>query len=328
MNSSLRNKVSLIVLLVCLAFLAHYVAYHLSDFRVLLQISVPYLSVICFLFFILVVLNGLFLKFLIADFGIGLSFAEYLSISIVTTFANSVLPFRGGAGFKAIYLKEKHNFDYSYFIASHAGSYLIILNANSVIALGGMAVLYLQKTYFNLPLAIACAGICLASSYAILFAPGKIDWVPFRPLREILNRILSGWAIIKSSKRNVLRLVWVGTLSLLLAAVITYFEFAACGMKDVSGNPIGLLQAIVFSSFSVLSLLLAVTPAALGVKEGLLMFCSDLLGITPSQALAVSILDRAAGFAVVLLLFNLASLYLKRELKSQPLRQDTDKQAN
>ena len=88
-------------------------------------------------------------------------------------------------------------------------------------------------------------------------------------------------------------------------------------MKDLAGNPIGFVQSVVFTSVATLSLLVALTPSALGIKEGLLMFCSESLGITPAQALAVSVLDRAVGFVVLVLVFNLASIYLKKELRAK-----------
>jgi uncharacterized protein (TIRG00374 family) len=317
MTESTRKTISFLILLACLGFLARYVANHLADFRVILQISTAYTAIIAVLFLVFVAMNGLMLKVLITDFGVDLGFLEYLSISIVTTFGNVFLPFRGGAGFKAVYLKAKHDFDYSSFIASHAGCYLVIFNTNAVFALVGTAFLYLEKSYINVPVAIIFAGTLILTTYALLFAPKAVNWVPVRSVRETANRILAGWSVIRSSRRNMLKLFWLSFLNSFLISLITYFEFVAFGMKDLAGNPIGFVQSVVFTSVATLSLLVALTPSALGIKEGLLMFCSESLGITPAQALAVSVLDRAVGFVVLVLVFNLASIYLKKELRAK-----------
>lgn len=115
----------------------------------------------------------------------------------------------------------------------------------------------------------------------------------------------------------MLRLYCLGALNLLLGFVATWLEFGAFHMKDVHGHGIGILQAAIFSAIGGLSLYISVTPSALGIRETLLMFCSQFLGISPAQALAVSLLDRSVNAATICLLFGFASIHINGRLKSK-----------
>jgi uncharacterized membrane protein YbhN (UPF0104 family) len=260
------------------------------------------------------VVNGLFLKVLTVDFGIDLSFSEYFSISVVTSFGNIFLPMKGGAGFRAVYLKSRYNFDYSYFLSSLAGNYLIAFHVTSLVALAGIILLRINTGMFNLPAAGVFVGIAALTAWGILFPPSALDWIPFKWPREKLGQILAGWRVTSRSRHTVLNLFGLALLNVILGSTVTWCEFAAFHMRDASGEAIGFLQSVIFTSIGALSILLSVTPAALGIKESLLMFSSESLGISPSQALAVSLLDRTVTFVVLALFFGFASIYLRKQV--------------
>src|SRR5262249_10303783 len=46
---------------------------------------------------------------------------ECISLSVVTTAVNLLVPLRGGAGVRAVYLKHRHGFEYSNFLATLYG---------------------------------------------------------------------------------------------------------------------------------------------------------------------------------------------------------------
>ena len=309
-----RKAASLIVLFACVFLVVSYARDHLSDFRNLSNISVYYMFQIGGLFLSLLIVNGLFLKALTIDFGIDLCFHEYFSISVITSFGNIFLPMRGGAGVRAVYLKSRYNLDYSYFLSSLAGNYLIIFNVTSAAALAGMAVLYFYTGGFSFLVAGVFFFITVATSWAIFLPPAKVDWIPIGWARMRINKVLSGWHRIRKSGKTVLDLFILTILFMTFATVITWLEFTAFHMEDISGNPVGLLQAMIFTSIGHLTLLVAITPAALGIRETMLMFSAQFLGISPSQALAVSLLDRTVGFLVLGLSFGFAWFNLKKQL--------------
>jgi uncharacterized membrane protein YbhN (UPF0104 family) len=222
---------------------------------------------------------------------------------------------KGGAGFRAVYLKSRYDLDYSYFLSSLAANYLIVFNIASVAALACLAVFYVSSGNFSLPIALVFFGVAAFTSWAIFFRPPGLEWIPIKWVHERANQILSGWSTIRRSRRTLLNLCWLSALNQLLCFALTWVEFVALHVKDTHGHGIGFLQAAIFSSIGTLSFLIGITPAALGIKESLLMFSSQFLGITQSQALAVSLLDRSVNVVVLCLLFGFASIYINNKLK-------------
>lgn len=321
---NVRKSVSLATLVICVYFLVNYIMRHLSDFRGLSEVSASYVFLIGALWVVILAVNGLFLKALTVDFGINLSIHESFSLSVITTFGNIFLPMRGGAGFRAVYLKSRYDFDYSFFLSSLAGNYLIVFNATSIVALIGMAVLYVCRGEINYPAVCAFAAFFVLTSWAILFPPASLNWIPFKWAREPLNRLLSGWLRIRNSRKTVSNLLGLTFLYLFLASLTTWLEFTAFHMKDASGNAIGFFQSSIYTAVAVLSLLVSITPSALGIREGLLMVSSQFLGISPSQALAVSLLDRTISSVVLALLACYAFIHIKKQLRSTPISAAND----
>ncbi len=130
-----------------------------------------------------------------------------------------------------------------------------------------------------------------------------------------MNQVLSGWQHRQEVPQSSVSLFGLTVLNMALSSAMTWLEFAAFSMKDAFGNAIGFSQSVVFTAISSLSVFVGITPAALGIRESLLMFSSEILGISPSQALAVSLLDRTINFIVLALFFGFASIYLKKQLK-------------
>ncbi|MGO9018448.1 MAG: lysylphosphatidylglycerol synthase domain-containing protein [Syntrophobacteraceae bacterium] len=236
---------------------------------------------------------------------------------MITSFGNIFLPMKGGAGFRAVYLKSRHDFDYSYFVSSLAANYLIVFNISSVAALACLSLFYLDSGGFSLPAALVFIAVAASTSWAIFFPPPSLKWIPSKWVRERANQVLSGWQIIRKSRKTVVKLCYLTALNLFLLSPITWLEFAAFQMKDTYGNGIGFLQSAIFTTIGALSLLISITPAALGIKESLLMFSSQFLGITQSQALAVSLLDRFVNVMVLCLFFGFSSIYINKKLKTK-----------
>jgi uncharacterized membrane protein YbhN (UPF0104 family) len=312
---SIRKISSIAVFLACALFLCSYVRNNLSDFTRITEISLPYVLLIGCVCLAMLVVNGLFLKVLTVSFGIDLHFFEYFSISIITSIGNMFLPMKGGAGFRAVYLKSRYDFDYSYFLSSLAANYIVVFGITSAVALGFLALLYFESGVFSLPAVMVFLAVGAVTAWAAFFPPHTLEWIPFRWARERANQVLSGWHVMRKSTKTVRNLCSLTALNLFLASAGTWLEFAAFHMKDPHGNGIGFLQATIFTTIGTLSFLVSITPAALGIKESLLMFSSRFLEIAPSQALAVSLLDRSVNVVVLCLFFSFASIYINKKFK-------------
>ena len=169
--ASPKRSISVGVLIICLILLAFYIRSHLADFKNISSVSFSYTLIIGLVSALSLIVNGLFLKALTIDFGIDLNFAEYFSLSIVTSFGNIFLPMKGGAGFRAVYLKSRYNFDYSYFLSSLAGNYLVAFHVTSWVALAGTAALYIRTGGIQSAVTAVFFGVALLTGGAYFFLP-------------------------------------------------------------------------------------------------------------------------------------------------------------
>ena len=122
----LRKLLSVIALLVLVGLLITYIHNNWSQFQQLRLLSPIAIGSLIIIFIAFLWLNGLLLKSLVKPFGVNLSPNEAFGLSAITNFYNTITPFRGGAASRAIYLKNKHNFSYTKFLATLSATYVII----------------------------------------------------------------------------------------------------------------------------------------------------------------------------------------------------------
>jgi uncharacterized protein (TIRG00374 family) len=307
-----KRSLTLIASLAIFGFLGSYIYQNADDFRVLGEVAPSYILLVALLYLFFYLTNGFQLQLLIKDFGVRLTLPEHLSLSIVTSFGNTFLPLRGGAGIRALYLKKVHQLSYGHFLASLAGNYIISFNLCSILAIGGMSYLYLAAGYFNLVIVLIFLGLFCATSYTIILAPRKAPIIPIISIRNKVEKVLEGWTIIRKSKPLVARLYGITLINVILSVLMLYVEFKAMGISDLNGNPIGIWRCLFLSLVKSLALFITITPAALGVRESMMMMVSQIIAISPSYALAVSLLDRAINIMVLFLLAPGGFHYVKR----------------
>ncbi|MFZ2447661.1 MAG: lysylphosphatidylglycerol synthase transmembrane domain-containing protein [Syntrophobacteraceae bacterium] len=306
----LKKSHSIILLGFLLALITYYMVGHSSDFKLILNISPAYCFIIGMLYILFLITNGLFFKIMVSEFDIDMSFCEYTAISILTAFGNAFVPLRGGVGMRAIYMKSRYGFNYTNSVATIAGTYVIGLNVTSIVALVTIVVLYVKEGQSSPAITSAIAFMALASGYIMLFNPQWHKLIPFSGIRSKLDELMYGWSVIRKSSKNVLYMYALTLSNFILLSVITWCELKALGIGDMHGNPVTYLQALFLSVISIISLFVSITPASLGIKEGLLMLTSSVVNISPSYVVMMSILDRAISFSVLLMLFHPATYCL------------------
>src|SRR5690606_29279096 len=94
---------------------------------------------------------------------------------------------------------------------------------------------------------------------------------------DVIYDIEKGWQQITSRKGLLLKLAFLGVSGYVLTYFTSYIEFRAVG-AHISPAALGLYTAI-----SATTILVSVTPGAIGVKEGLLILNSSVMGVTNDQ---------------------------------------------
>lgn len=294
-----KKYLSIVLSVIFTLLFALYVGEHQNDFKQLLDFKPIYIIGALFGHLGVIFTNGLIVKWIMEPFGKFISVRESFYVSLISSAGNFFLPVGTGTGFRALYLKQKHKLNYKNFFSTLYGNYIIVIFVNSVAAILSLVFLQVVATEIGKQLIIVFTlliGITISAS--ILKLPKKIIAFmhdKFGRIGRILTEILDGWLFIAAHKRLLWRLITAAIMNFLAALLISFSALKAVGVS------VSLWVLILYSSLSVLTLLVNITPGSLGIKEGLYIYSSSILNLNTPQILSSAIVDRLTKFIILLL---------------------------
>lgn len=300
-KSELKLSSGIVRWLITSIFLGAFVIYFIlnaNQFRPLLNIDLWMLLLIAMAEAMFLVSNGLLTQFILRPFGKVISLVEATYVALITSVGNFFAPVGAGLAFRAVYLKRRHQVQYSDYISIVAGNYIIVLLVNSLF---GLLALYLLRSRADshYHLLVATMVFLLVFSLALIFlrVPDKAKEaksINLRRLFKLLAKLSDGWQRIADNKLLLLQLILITIANLLITAVIYWLIIRSLGWS------VGASALLLFSVFSVLSLFLNVTPANIGVKEAIYIFSAHVLGFSVSQIILIALIERSVFFIMML----------------------------
>ncbi len=290
------------ILIIVLFLFIFYIHNNKEDFNNLSIVRPGYLISLGIIAIIFAGCGGLITKFVLIPFNINLKTKEWYGLSIITTFYNLIAPFGGGIFSRAIYLKKKHDFEYSKFVSTVSGIYIINFMAASIMGLISLAGLYYYYGIFSWTLFIIFIGAFVCSFFVILFSPSlqKRDSYFLDKVRETLE----GWNNIRKNKRTVSYISVLFISQIIIGTIATMLSYGAMGAQ------ISFIEGLFLTSISTLGLIISITPSNLGVSEALAVFSALLIDINPAVSLSATLLNRVVSLVVLFILGPIFSYYL------------------
>jgi len=251
--------------------------------------------------------NGWLMASILRPLGIALNRAEAFSLSVLNRLGNYVAPFRLGASVRIVYLKNHYELPVTRFLASMTATYVIQYGISSLAGAAALAWLATSgATDWNLlgwgfVLAVIALGLLVA-------------WTPRHPeaaegegrLRRLLRRFVEGWATIRAGRGDLAIAAWWALATYGSFTLMTFFEFRVLGVE------IGLMEAAFVTSVGALTGLVGITPAGLGIAEGLVVLAASTIGLPIHVAFAAAMLQRVVVFLLVGVLSPYTSAVLAR----------------
>jgi uncharacterized membrane protein YbhN (UPF0104 family) len=217
-----------------------------------------------------------------------LSLSHYYFLS---WFANSILPARIGDVYRAYLLKKNKGIPVSLSLGVLFSERVfdLAITAALVVLSGTYFWSLLQnsdeKSYLKWGL-LATAGIVIGFIILIFSMPLVIRILPKR-LKSLAESFQAGifkWPSLFPIIILTTVIIW------LTEALRLYFVFLALGIKS------GFLMAVFISQASLILMAIPLTPAGLGLVEGLMLVILSSLGISKDLALAATIADRLISY--------------------------------
>jgi uncharacterized membrane protein YbhN (UPF0104 family) len=228
-----------------------------------------------------------------------------LGESVALASANALwnyLPFTGGLVVRGAYLKRKHDFPWSRFLATIVASYLISFFAFGLFGLFVSLLLVPQQKFI---FSLFFLGMILFPWLALQVSSAVQDKINLlRPLQAAIPQMKE----LLAKRRILAALLGLDLVTLLVDSVRIYL------VSNVAGEKISFATALLITPVTILASLLNITPGALVIREALITFTTNQLNYSVQTGVVIASVDRLVVVLGIFLAGAISILYLKRKL--------------
>jgi len=312
-KKSIKNLFSIGMTVLVIALFGIYIYRNQEIIEVLGNVNILYIIIVMLLFLVVFLLEGFFILITLRVFKKDISLKESYYLSTLSRIGNYLLPLRAGAVFRATYLKMKYDFEYTKFLSTLYGYYIILFLMYAIIALFTLLTKWVLSGEFYLLLTLFFGFLLLGMLFLIFvrFPFKKVlkkDSGIISKLIAFVSKFMDSWDMIVKGKKLFLSLVGVTLGSIFLNGVITFLEFLALGIG------VRVLDILLYTCLSGVSLLISITPGSLGIREAVFLITSQSIGLSKGQIMQLAVLDRGIMFVLLLVVLILIVVFV-REFK-------------
>lgn len=300
-----KKIISWVLTLVVLALMGWYLLKNRGIFENLWEIRTMDIVVIALLQPINIIISAVINKLIIDRIDQKIPMIDSIMLQFTNNFLNRFIS-EGGAVYRGAYLKAQYAFPLSKFLASLGGVYIISLMTNAFLGLIFSLWIYLQSEIYNGYLLAAFAVVLLGTIFLVVIKPAfKSEKWLFRKI----NQVIQGWNSIKNNGALVGLIFLLSCLTLLNSGIIALTVYRGLGWD------LRLVNAIFYSTISAMVNVINLTPGGLGINEAILMFSSEVVGLSSEIVLLGSLLLRAISMVSTLTIGGLSYLILNYRLQ-------------
>ncbi|MDH3750264.1 MAG: flippase-like domain-containing protein, partial [Gammaproteobacteria bacterium] len=250
---------------------------------------------------------------LLRTLGYRLSRMQIFLIGWLRTFSNQIVPMTG----IAVYVQQiRHQSGASWQDLAAASSQQFFVGAAALGVIGVLATLCNVQVTGNAtgPLLVvfsALAGIALASALGVSRVMQKMP-------RALLRRIAAAsesFGKLASNPKLVLSLIGLHSGAILLRGARVWLLFGAVGAG------LSWREALLIVALAEATVLIAVTPGGLGIREALIIGGASLLDIPTDISVAVSLIDRLFVVALTGIMAAPSAMYLHHRSSRRPVQE-------
>jgi len=230
--------------------------------------------------------------------GHQLSRSEAIGLVSANSLLN-YLPFRPGAGFQGAYLISVVGLPLSKFLLFGAFLFLMNLICNGFLGLIAAIAEWRMYSPANIALAMLAAIYALITLTGIgtMFGGGLIRhlWLPFK-LRRFTEAISDNLHLLIGNKLLLIRISGIMMAVLMLNTLRIYLE------AELFEIPVTISGAFLLSTASIISRLVSIFPAGLGIVEAAMSATYSVLGGSLESGILLSAFDRIINLAASIIM--------------------------
>lgn len=272
---------------VSLALLSWIVRGHLGELERLSDVSPAGVLGVAGLFLVGRGLGGVLTRIGLSALGYEVRLSTCVMLTLLASYTNLAVP-RTGIAPGAVYLNVRHGVPYASYISFAVASLLI---ATSLVGATGLALWSLLGAShgggLRAELSWAFAGITVLAAVGML-APSRLFALLPTRLRTTLAAARDAWLRLAERPSVLLKIVVVQLVTIFVRGLKVQLAFATAGAE------VAFADAMMISVCADVGMLISVTPAALGFREGGVLFGAALVGLSPGSAVLAAVVDRLA----------------------------------
>jgi uncharacterized membrane protein YbhN (UPF0104 family) len=236
-------------------------------------------------------------------FNKHISFFESFKVTAYSGIINFFGFLQGGVGFRGYYLKKNYDISIKNYVAMTTFQYVAVFGISGLLIVLGLAVV----NQGIIVLSFVATSIFLT---LLLFLANSI-----RP--ELFNGIKSRFiqALKISNLKNIFIIILIAILQLCGSGLAYYI-----GLESI-GADVTLGALLIYTGVSQFSILIAITPGAVGFREGLLLLVSSQMGLNTQDIVLAATIDRLVFFITLAIITPFAAVNRKsfRKLEKQKI---------
>ncbi len=240
-----------------------------------------------------------------------ISYKDSLLLQYANNFLNKIIS-EGGAVFRGYFLKTIYKLPYTKYISTIAGSYILTFLCYSIIGLFSLGYIFFSRGIVNYVVLLFFVLLFIGTVSLVIIKPKFKNKKNHRVLKWV-SSILEGWKEIKSSKKNVL--IFAGLILLILLVNIPQSILVYSAL----GENLGVFESLYMSSLSIMTTFINITPNSIGIREGVYMFSSEVIGLEPDIILLGSLINRGVTLITSFVLGGFSYLKLLPRLNGKDI---------
>ena len=281
--------IGILILILILVFFS----FNKDMFNILLNLKLTYIFLIFIFLFFDFFLNGLIIKYMVQAYNKNIKFREWFGLSVVQNFVNHITISKASIPLKAIYFKKKHNIPYTFGITVIGAATILAMFVYTFL---GIIISFIYN--FNFAILLVFLVSFLLIGFTIFLFP-MLPSIRYKKINYVVDSINE----IRNFRKNyrfMVGIVLFNVFILIFSAFRLYFCFKAVSY-DMPLN-----FCFIISLFNAISLVLAITPANIGVREAIITLSAKYFGAMAEIGLSVALLDRTL---IVIFSFTLGPIF-------------------
>jgi len=304
-----KKAITNVITVIVLFLMVYYLYKNREIFTSLKELDIQYAIYIFIAQIFSVFLIALTNKKVIDLLKYNVNIKEAFLLQYSNSFLNKIVA-EGGAVFRGVFLKEIYKLPYTKYVSTIAGLYVINFLTTSVVGLFTLG--YIYRTYDRISYLVLMffVGVIIAMLILIFFN-FRINNKKNNRIIKWIKSILDGWATIKKDKGKLTIFVILAVIRLLFAAIQLIFVYQGLGFR------LGIIESLYMTSLATITTFINITPDSIGIREGIYMFTSEIIGLDSDIILLGALIIRAIGLINTTLIGGISYLLLTPRLKGK-----------